>query len=68
VKVLPVFLLVPFKSHGSPRLEENTVRARFANTFVCTVLLRARPAQIVVIHTTDSKAGKSARLSGLTHG
>ncbi len=28
VKVLPVLLFVPFKSHGSPRLGENTVLAR----------------------------------------
>jgi hypothetical protein len=27
VKVLPVLLFVPFKSHGSPRLEENTILA-----------------------------------------
>jgi hypothetical protein len=30
VKVLPVLLLVPFKSHGSPRLGNNTVLARDA--------------------------------------
>jgi hypothetical protein len=34
VKVLPVLLLVPLKSHGSPRLGENTVLARVCQ-YIC---------------------------------
>ena len=67
-KILAVLVLIPDESHSESRQDSVSVETKDVNTFVCTVLLRARPAQIVVIHTTDSKAGKSARLSGLTHG
>jgi len=58
VKVLPVLLLVPFKSHGSPRLGENTVLARVCQYICMYSLLYAGRTERVDIDTTDSKAGK----------
>ncbi len=58
-KILPVLLLVPFKSHGSPRLRENTVLARVCQYICMYSLLYASRAERVDIDTTDSKAGKS---------
>ena len=41
VKVLPVLLLVPLKSHGSSRLRENTVLARVCQ-YICMYSLCMR--------------------------
>ena len=60
VKVLPVLLFVPFKSHGSPRLGENTVLERGCQYICMYILIYAGRGQKVVIDTMDPKAGKSA--------
>jgi hypothetical protein len=60
LKVFRVLLLVPLKSHDSPRLGENTVLAPVCQ-YICMYTLRyASRAQKVEIDTTDSKAGKPA--------
>jgi hypothetical protein len=41
VKVLPALLRVPFKSHGSPQLGENTILAR-ACQYICMYVCRIR--------------------------
>jgi hypothetical protein len=65
VKVLPVLLMVPFKSHGLPRLGENTVLARIYQYICMYSLLEASRAQKVEIDSMESNLGKSATFADM---
>jgi hypothetical protein len=65
VKVLPVLLLVPFKSHDSPRLGENTVLARACQYICMYSIVYASRAQKVETDITNSEARESAAFADM---